>query len=144
MKTLYVGKVLTMAEPLYADAVLEEDGIICGVGRAEELRKKAGDCREEHLDGGVLLPGFIDPHSHFSQMASACLQASLDGAETVEEMGEKIRAFLRETKPAPGAWVSARDYDNNRMPGLRNPTLEELDALAPGHPFRAGAGGPFP
>ena len=135
MKTLYVGKVLTMAEPLYADAVLEEDGIIRGVGRAEELRKKAGDCREEHLDGGVLLPGFIDPHSHFSQMASACLQASLDGTETVEEMGEKIRAFLRETKPAPGAWVSARDYDNNRMPGLRNPTLEELDALAPGHPL---------
>lgn len=87
------------------------------------------------LKGSTLLPGFIDPHSHFSQMASACLQVSLEGAGSVEEIAQRIGRFLSETSPSPGSWVAARDYDNNRMPGLADPTLEQLDAMAPGHPL---------
>ena len=136
MKTLYYGgTILTMEDPMYAQAVLVEDGKICAVGEEGELRALAGPCREENLEGGVLLPAFIDPHSHFSQMASACLQASLDGADCVEEMKKRIGAFIEETKAAPGSWISARDYDNNRMPGVKNPSLAELDTLAPGHPL---------
>ena len=135
MRTLYIGKILTMAQPQYAQAVLVEDGVIRGVGDARELKQAAGECKEVDLRGGTLLPGFIDAHSHFSQMAYACLQASLDGTQSVEEIGRRVEAFLRETKPAPGTWVQARDYDHNQLPGGKHPTLEQLDAMAPGYPL---------
>ena len=135
MRQLYAGRVLTMSEPLYAEGVLVEDGVILEVGSQAQLRARGGQWEEIPLRGGVLLPGFVDAHSHFSQMAYACLQVSLDGACCVEEMERRIKGFLQETKPAPGAWIQARDYDQNELPQGKNPTLEQLDAMAPGHPL---------
>ena len=135
MKTLYFGgPILTMSDPLYVQAVLVEGGNILAAGSLDRLEAMDADRRVD-LKGSTLLPGFIDPHSHFSQMASACLQVSLEGAGSVEEIAQRIGRFLSETSPAPGSWVAARDYDNNRMPGLAAPTLEQLDAMAPGHPL---------
>ena len=135
MKTLYFGgPILTMSDPLYVQAVLVEGGNILAAGSLDRLEAMDADRRVD-LKGSTLLPGFIDPHSHFSQMASACLQVSLEGAGSVEEIAQRIGRFLSETSPSPGSWVAARDYDNNRMPGLADPTLEQLDAMAPGHPL---------
>lgn len=131
MKTLYFGgPILTMSDPLYVQAVLVEGGNILAAGSLDRLEAMDADRRVD-LKGSTLLPGFIDPHSHFSQMASACLQVSLEGAGSVEEIAQRIGRFLSETSPSPGSWVAARDYDNNRMPGLADPTLEQLDAMAP-------------
>ena len=63
MKQLYLGQVLTMAEPLYAQAVLVEDGVIRRVGSAQELKELGGDWEEIRFQG-TLMPGFVDPHSH--------------------------------------------------------------------------------
>ena len=134
MKQLYLGQVLTMAEPLYAQAVLVEDGVIRRVGSAQELKELGGNWEEIRFQG-TLMPGFVDPHSHYTQMAYACLQASLNGAQSVQEMERRIAAFLQETKPVPGTWIQARDYDQNLLPQGKNPSLEQLDAMAPGYPL---------
>lgn len=132
MKTLfYGGSILTMEENLYAQALVAEDDKILAVGSEEEMRALAGNCEEVNLQGATLMPGFIDAHSHFSQMASAQLQISLDGADTVEEMQRRIWQFLEKNKPAPGQWVTARDYD--KAPPF--PTLEQLDSFAPKNPL---------
>ncbi len=134
MKTLYTGgKILTMSEPLSAQALVEEHGVVQAVGSQEGLELPGDDCRKVDLNGGTLLPAFIDPHSHFSQMASACLQVSLEGAVDVGEMKRRIQAFLQR-QPESGGWISARDYDDT-LPGGRRLTLEELDFLAPEHPL---------
>ena len=136
MKTLfYNGTVLTMTQPLEAEAVLVENGIIRRVGTTTELMEQAEDCTMVDLDGKTMLPGFIDPHSHLFQVAGALLQVSLNGAESSEEIGSRIDAFLRKNHPPKGQWIMARDYDNNLMPGLQNPTLEQLDSYAPGYPL---------
>lgn len=132
MKTLfYGGNILTMEENLYTQALLVKDDKILAVGPEADLRAMAGKCEEVNLYGATLMPGFIDAHSHFSQMASAQLQISLEGADTVEEMGRRIGIFLEKHKPAPGQWVTARDYD--KAPPF--PTLEELDSFAPKNPL---------
>ena len=134
MKQLYYGgPIVTMEEPLYAEAVLTENGRILAVGRKEEL--DCADCEKIDLQGRALLPGFVDPHSHFFQVALSLLQVSLDGLDTAEKMKEKIGSFIRSNAVAPGAWVVARDYDNNIMPGNENPTLAQLDSFAPDHPI---------
>lgn len=136
MKTLYYGgKIITMAEPLYAEAVLVDGEEIAAVGDKEELTALAGDCRHVDLEGRTLMPGFIDAHSHFSQVAMSFLQVSLDGVSDVTEMKRRIREFILRNDIKRGEWINARDYDNNIMPESGNPSLCELDDFAPDNPL---------
>ena len=136
MKTLYYGgSILTMEDSLYADAVLVENGTIQALGSRDDLRRFAGDCREVDLKGAAMLPGFIDPHSHIFQVAVSFLRVDLDGVSDPEEMGRRVKAFVQKNRIAPGELVSARDYDNNIMPDLKNPTLAQLDAISPDNPL---------
>ncbi len=137
MKTLfYGGNIITMEEQaLYTEAVLVENGVIVAVGSKTDLLSQAGECEKIDLHGKTLLPGFIDPHSHFFQVATSMLQVSLNGVKSSAEIGKRIQAFLRGKELAPGQWIVARDYDNNLMPGLCHPTLAELDGYTPGYPL---------
>ena len=85
-KLSYGGSIITMEDNRYTDALLTEDDAIIGTGSREDLMDFAEDAEEVNLDGAVLMPGFIDPHSHYSQVASGLLQVSLDGASSFEEM----------------------------------------------------------
>ncbi len=134
-KLFYGGKILTMAEPMYAEAVLVENGMILALGTEERLRIIAQDCEEIDLHGATLMPGFIDAHSHFFQVATSMLQLSISGAKTTEEIASKIQEFITNSGVQPGQWVNVRDYDNNLMPDLKNPTLAQLDAFAPNNPL---------
>lgn len=136
MKTLfYGGTILTMEDPLYAEALLVENGVIQAVGTEKELRAMAGDCEEVNLEGAALLPGFIDSHSHFFEVADSLLKVSLDGVQTAGEIKARIRAFIETNHIQPGQWVNARDYDNNQMVDLKNPTMDELNTFAPDNPL---------
>ena len=134
----YGGRILTMTKEREVQALLVRDGKIAAAGRREEVRaqiKQAADVKEINLDGAALLPGFVDSHSHFSQVASSFLQVSLDGMGTTEEMGRAIGRYRKEAGVAPGGWIVARDYDNNLFAGAKNPPLSELDAICPDHPL---------
>ena len=57
-RTLYYnGTILTMEEPLYAEALLEEDGIIRAVGGFEELKAAAGAREGAVGNGGAARAG---------------------------------------------------------------------------------------
>ena len=136
MKILfYGGTILTMANPLYADAVLVEEGKITAVGSMQELREKAGSCMEVNLEGSVMMPGFIDGHGHMSELGEKLLRVSLRNITSVEEMRICLQNFVKENQVQPGQWVIGRAYDHNLMPGYRNPTLEELDSLIADNPL---------
>ncbi len=135
MKTLfYGGTILTMADPLYAEALLVEDDKILAIGSKEELLQQAPDCEQKDLNGAVMMPGFVDPHSHFIQVANSLLQVSLNGADNPEEMQARFAAFIQENQVEPGAWLQACDYDNNLLPEQKNITLKQMDAMAPNNP----------
>ena len=135
MKRVYTGgTILTMGPEGAVEALLCENGRILEAGELASLRLQAGADREEiDLGGGTLLPGFIDAHSHFSQVAAGLLQVSLEGCAAVTEIQKRIAAFIEKGKLPVDSWVLCRDYDNNLFPGSRNLTLRELDALAPGY-----------
>ena len=82
-----------------------------------------------------MLPGFIDPHGHFSQVANSLLQASVDGLETPEKMAQAIQDYIKKENIQPGQWVTIKEYDQNILPNQKNPTLEEIDAMAPNNPI---------
>lgn len=136
MKQLfYNGKILTMADPLYVEALLTENDKILATGTKEELLALAPDCELVDLKGKALLPGFIDPHSHFAAVANALLRASLEEATSVEEIRDRVQAFIKKKNLQPGEWICALNYDNNLLPDEKNPTLEQLDWICPDHPL---------
>lgn len=137
MKTIfYGGNILTMEKNIRSEAVLTEDGKILSVGSLDAIKTQAGEgCRYYDLQGKTMLPAFIDPHSHFFQVACSMLQASLDGCRSSQEIKSRIQAFIQKNQIPAGQWVVARDYDNNLMPGIRNPSLGELDGFAPQNPL---------
>lgn len=136
MKTLfYGGKIITMADPLYAECVIVENGVITAVGSEEELLQKY--CPQERLDlhGAVMIPAFIDPHSHFTQTAYALLQADLNGVTSLNEINQKINGYIFRNNVKPGEWIIARGYDHNLFSQKKNPPLDALDKMFPGHPL---------
>ena len=67
--TLYFGgDIVTMTDeqPSYVEAVVEHKGKIVFVGnKASALRQYPETMTQMDLQGSTMLPGFIDPHSHF-------------------------------------------------------------------------------
>ncbi len=129
--TIYSGgTILTMEEPLYAEAVLVEDGVIRAVGEKSVLRQGCPPETEEmDLQGAVLLPAFIDPHSHITALAQTLGSVDLTGAKSFAEIVQKLQAFIQKTKPAPGQWVTAFGYDNNFLAEKRHPDRQLLDQI---------------
>lgn len=70
-----------------------------------------------NLKGGVMIPAFIDPHSHFTQTAYSFLQADLNGLTDINQITSKIKEFINENNIKAGEWVIARGYDNNLFDG---------------------------
>jgi len=137
MKQLYYGaKILTLADPLYAEAVLVEDGKIIAAGALSELRSTCGAQTEEiDLGGGVLMPSFIDAHGHFISVAADYAYAMLRGACSFDEIRSIIRAHIEKNGILPGKWVVAKCYDENLLPGAKHPSLAELDSICPDNPL---------
>lgn len=134
----YNGTILTMEEELYAQAVLVEDGKILAVGSEEAVRAAAGKNAElVDLMGHTLLPGFIDPHSHFTACASQTLQVDLEGAVSFREIQQRIKTFIEREKIPEGEWVRASGYDNNLLQEKAHPDRRVLDEAAPRNPLVA-------
>lgn len=135
MKKIYFNAdVLTMDENLpNGEAVVVEDGKIMFVGSNEEAMKQKEDAELIDLEGKALLPGFIDPHSHFSGLAFATLNCSLEGSKSFEEIKTRILNFIKERNVPEGAWVVANNYDHNMLEEKAHPTKNFIDAFAPNY-----------
>ena len=135
--TLYCnGDIITMTEPLYAEALLVKGDSIEAVGKLEDLKKLApAHTKMTDLQGKTLLPSFIDPHSHFSGYATSLLEAKLDNAENLNDIAQAIRKFINTDKVEKGKWVVAGGYDNSTLEEGSNPSLEFLDSICPDNPL---------
>lgn len=135
MKQLYFnGQIVTMEQEEYQEAVLVEDGVIIEVGKLKQCEKNAEGAEYIDLNMHTLLPAFIDPHSHFSGVASALLQIPLEEAVTIEEIKEKIRTYIAMNELKEGSWIILKGYDHNQLKEKRHITRTELDQVSAGYP----------
>ena len=81
---------------------------------AKSFRRRFPTYPVEDADG-YLLPAFIDPHSHYTNLAMAELQIPLDGLSSEAQIEAAVREYLSQNKPAPGEWLTARGWDNNNF-----------------------------
>ncbi|WP_423228797.1 imidazolonepropionase [Pseudaquabacterium rugosum] len=92
-------------------ALLIDDGHIAWLGAAADLPAGLRVDEEIHLDGGVLLPGFVDAHTHLVYAGSRAheFELRLQGAsyETIARAGGGIRSTVAATRAADEATLLA-------------------------------------
>lgn len=122
-----------MADPLYVDAVFVEDGIISAMGERDEvLTHVRSDTEIVNLNGAVLLPGFIDSHSHIAAFAQTLGVAQLSSCRDFAEIQQKLREFAANRKIGSQDWIVGIGYDEQRLEEGRHPDRGLLDAALPG------------
>jgi predicted amidohydrolase YtcJ len=121
-----------------AQAALVRGGRIALVGTTAEVRREAKGAPELDAAGKVVVPGFVDAHTHFEL---TCISASFQAAchtpplKSVREILQVLKAEAADTPQ--GEWVIGRSSF-----GLRNkveehslPNRHDLDAITVDHPL---------
>lgn len=131
------GLVFTSARRAWADAMLIVGERIAYVGDADTARRIAGDgACEIDLEGALVVPGFIDAHTHVLAAGRAALQASLVTARSLGEIQRRIGDWAHQHRDQPR--VLARGWLHDAVPGGR-PTRQMLDAVVSDRPVYATA-----
>ncbi|WP_448577612.1 amidohydrolase [Thermaurantiacus sp.] len=133
------GPILTMEgeAPAYVEAILVRDGRIVFAGsKAEAMRQGNGATVFRDLEGKTLLPGFIDPHSHFIDSMSLADRVNVSAPPAAN--AQAILAELKKAAAArnlkPGEELLGWGYDENLMPGGVLLTRDLLDEAFPDNP----------
>ena len=134
---LHNGKVITIDAGLsIASAVVVSGDSIVAVGGEELLDEYVAEDTVD-LAGKVLMPGFIDSHTHIRGEP----QRHIDLTETksIEEIKGLVRNKAEEL--GEGEWITGYGWSEDFMAELRRPLRADLDEAAPNNPVlltRAG------
>ena len=130
------GNVLTMdGRDRRAGAIAIEGGKIAAVGAGEEISKLVGpQTKVVRLGGRTLMPGFIDPHNHFSltTFQPASVDCSVPPHDSVKGVLDAI-ANAAGGQP-PGRWIWGWGFRSALVKEGRPVTRGELDEAAPDNP----------
>ncbi|MEE9325051.1 MAG: amidohydrolase [Dehalococcoidia bacterium] len=130
------GNVLTIDnQNRRAEAVAVEKGRIAEVGASAEIAKLVGpDTKVVHLAGRALIPGFIDPHNHFSMTTfePISVDCRVPPHNSISGILEAISVAAKDMPR--GRWIWGWGFDMRLVKEDRRITRWELDEAAPGNP----------
>ncbi len=119
-------------QPWAGGVALRGDTIV-GVGDSSDVAEFIGEQTEVMgAPGGLIVPGFMDGHTHFLDGGIQLVSVDLRTADTPEEFTARIAAFAAERKP--GEWIIGGDWDHERWPGTPLPTKAWIDSVTPNNP----------
>ena len=124
-------RTLDPAKPV-AQAVAVSNRKVVAVGTLAQIRALDGAKTAETLDlqGGLLLSGLNDAHTHFLSWAQSLKLINLVGVQTLEAALAKVQTYAAHT--SAGQWLRGNGWDKNIWGGW--PTKADLDRVAPGQP----------
>lgn len=135
------GEIITMVSdtPDYVEAVVEQEGKIVYVGNLQDAEKNFDSASKVDLKGGTMLPGFIDPHSHFEKVSNTMGQLNISpppvgDVTDIPQIMEMLKQYKIDKNIPDGEWIFAWGYDENLLAEGRHPTNKEIDAVLPNNP----------
>ena len=132
----YNGTIITMEEPLTAEALLVENGRIQAVGSVQSIMEmKTNDTTMINLDGQTLMPAFIDGHSHLTAFSSTIDLVSLADAKNFPDIIEKMQTTLQDNKLTSSQWLTGFGYDHNFLEEKKHPDKLILDKISTEQPI---------
>ncbi|MCK5462977.1 MAG: amidohydrolase, partial [Bacteroidales bacterium] len=128
------GKILTVDEQFtIAEAVAIKDDKIMAVGSNSDIRKLADrHCKIIDAKGKTVIPGLIDAHLHPEMASLSEIEETIPDVHTINELLDWIKG--QTTTKQEGEWIIFPKMFFTRLIDLRQPSLGELDSVAPSHP----------
>jgi predicted amidohydrolase YtcJ len=115
-----------------AAAMAIKDGRIVAIGNADQINAMLGAATEiTDLGGRLVVPGFIDNHTHFLETSIGLSSVQLRDAATPEEFIRRIGDYAA-TLPA-GRWIRVGSWDHENWGGAL-PRADWIDAVTPDNP----------
>ena len=116
-----------------AQAVAVRGGRIVDVGTNDDVQRFIGPrTRRLDLGGRLVVPGFIDDHTHFLGGGFQLGSVDLRDASSPAEFTRRIAAFARSSPE--GRWITGGDWDHERFRGAVLPRREWIDSVTRGNP----------
>jgi predicted amidohydrolase YtcJ len=120
--------------PEPAEAVAIRDGMVVRVGAAHEVSFLGGvDTTALDLDGRVVVPGFIDAHTHLEVVGRREVDADLSTADSPDECIDALAAVT----DVHEEWILGFGYDESTWTAARYLTRDDLDAVSESRPVAA-------
>ena len=108
-------------------------GKVLAIGSDADLARYVGPKTERiPANGGLVMPGFTDGHTHFVDGGFQLTSVDLRTAATPQELVRRIREYAKTLKP--GEWITGGDWDHTLWPGQPLPRHEWIDSVTPANP----------
>lgn len=135
--TLYKnGHIITLNdEQPFAEAMLIINGKISEIGTNEHLEKHvSSNTIVVDLEGHSVLPGFIDPHTHFAISMFLSEMHDLSGFtfKSNKDIWNAFENIVKNTEK--GKWIICKGIDPVLVSDLIPPSIDYLNAVAPENP----------
>ncbi len=128
-KIYHNGDIITMeSRDERPSALVTQADQIVFVGSYEEAKRLYPEAENVDLAGKTLMPGFIDPHSHFFQTAQSIRMCDLSKAESFADVTALLSAYHKANPEAEV--ILASGYDHNFLKEERHPDKSILDQVS--------------
>lgn len=128
------GKIVTVDSnfSIYNAIAIKGDKII-DIGSNEKISKLA-DSHTQIIDlkGKTAIPGIIDSHAHPERASLSEIHEDLPDLHSIKELMDWIKSEA--SIKQDGEWIIYSKLFYTRLDDLRQPTLQELDEVAPHNP----------
>ena len=117
------------SERPWASALAVSGDRLLAVGTEAQAARWAGR-RTRRIDAGgrVIVPGFIDAHTHVSDAAGEIGWTDLAGSRSLEDALDRLR--IAAAGKRAGEWVVGTGWDEAKWPERRYLTRDDLDRVA--------------
>ena len=106
---------------------------ILAVGDSAEIARYVGpNTRVLQANGGLIMPGFADGHTHFVDGGFQLASVNLRDAATLQEFVRRLKEYAAHLKP--GEWILGGDWDHTLWRGAPLPRHEWIDSVTPNNP----------
>jgi hypothetical protein len=133
-RTAFVnGKIYTVNEnQLFAQSVIVEGNIILFVGSDKDANKYINKTTKViDLKGKLMLPGFIDGHTHFINGGFNLIGLKLHDLTSKKDFVEAVKNYV---KGKEGRWITGGRWDHESWDDKTLPTKEMIDPFTQNTP----------
>ena len=116
----------------WAQAVAISGEKISGVGDSSSIAAQVGPATRVIRNGAMVVPGFMDGHTHFIYGGFQLTQVDLRDADSPKEFVRRIKNYAAKAKP--GEWILGGNWDHERWAGTPLPDRSWIDSVTPNNP----------
>ncbi len=114
-------------------AVAIAAGKILAVGDSTQIARYVGSKTQVlRANGGLVMPGFADGHTHFISGGFQLASVNLRDAATPQEFVRRLKEYAAHLRP--GEWILGGDWDHTLWRGAPLPRHEWIDSVTPNNP----------